>query len=119
MSERVKELSTSCGLPEFPGGRYRADGPHSGEEFREEQLVPALCNAAMYDRVTVVFDGVAGFGSSFLEEAFGGLVRKHGMDREFLSRRLSINADEEGLKDYVLKAKEYIDTALEAKEGRG
>src|SRR6185295_8614794 len=26
----------------FPAGRYRADGPHSGQRFREEFLEPAL-----------------------------------------------------------------------------
>lgn len=29
------------------------------------------------DKVTINFDGCYGFGTSFLEEAFGGLVRKY------------------------------------------
>ena len=55
----------------FPGGRFRSDGPFSGEEFREDYLLPALQN---YENVTVILDGVAGLPSSFQEEAFGGLV---------------------------------------------
>ena len=118
MNEKVKKLSMSCGLPEFPGGRYRTDGPHSGEAFRDDELVPALRDETRYVRVSVVFDGVAGFGSSFLEEAFGGLVRVHNMSREFLDRRLSISTSDEGLKDYVSRAKEYIEKAL-AREVKG
>lgn len=56
----------------FAAGRYRTDGPWSGQRFREELLVPALRSFA---RVSVSLDGTLGLGSSFLEEAFGGLVR--------------------------------------------
>jgi hypothetical protein len=58
------------------GGRYVADGPFSGEAFREELLKPAFQRAvAAGSSVTVNFDDVAGIPTSFLEEAFGGLVR--------------------------------------------
>ena len=40
--------------------------------------------------VTVVMDGVAGYGPSFLEEAFGGLVRKEGFDKQSLESRLKL-----------------------------
>lgn len=56
----------------FPGGRYRTDGEHSGEEFRDEYLIPAL---AKNEQVQIELDGTRGYGSSFLEETFGGLVR--------------------------------------------
>lgn len=55
-----------------PAGRYVTDGPNSGERFRNDYLVPALAN---HDAVTVELDGTRSYGSSFLEEAFGGLVR--------------------------------------------
>ena len=35
-SIRVADFST------LPGPRYRSEGPHSGEEFREERLKPAF-----------------------------------------------------------------------------
>ena len=41
-----------------------------------------------FDKVEVNFDGVAGFAYSFLEEAFGGLIQKEGMDKNFLDTRL-------------------------------
>lgn len=58
-----------------PGGRYREEGQWSGEEFRDDVLVPLL--EAGHD-VVVDLDGPLGFTSSFLEEVFGGLVRKYG-----------------------------------------
>ena len=53
----------------YPAGRFTADGPYSGADFRDNILAPALQDEEL-DKVVVVFDGVAGFGSSFLEEAF-------------------------------------------------
>lgn len=56
----------------YPGPRYVALGPNSGEEFREDHLIKALENNP---EVTINLDGVLGYGSSFLEEIFGGIVR--------------------------------------------
>ena len=108
MSDRIKEFTTSNGLPEFPGGRFREDGPGNGQAFREDHLAPALVDEDNYDRIRVVFDGAPGFGTSFLEEAFGGLVREHGMTPEFLARRLNIVSNDDDLKMYVSRAKQYI-----------
>lgn len=59
---------------EFPGPRYERLGPHSGEKFRDTVLLPAL-NSVPAEDISVNLDGTAGYGSSFLEEAFGGLIR--------------------------------------------
>lgn len=56
----------------YPGPRYRALGSNSGEEFREQYLIDALKSNS---EVSVNLDGVLGYGSSFLEEIFGGIVR--------------------------------------------
>lgn len=56
-----------------PAGRYQSDGPYSGEQFREKYLFKPL---AKNEQVIVDLDGARGYGSSFLEEAFGGLVRR-------------------------------------------
>ncbi|MGF1698211.1 STAS-like domain-containing protein [Vibrio lamellibrachiae] len=56
----------------YPGPRYIALGSNSGEEFREEHLIGALKSNS---EVSVNLDGVLGYGSSFLEEIFGGIVR--------------------------------------------
>ncbi|MDQ4328815.1 STAS-like domain-containing protein [Klebsiella michiganensis] len=63
----IKEFSR------YPGPRYESLGENSGEKFRESYLIPAILEN---DEICIDFDGVFGYGSSFLEEAFGGLVRK-------------------------------------------
>lgn len=61
-----------------PGGRYRADGQASAEDFRERLCEPVLDRG---EHLTVDLDGPIGLGSSFMEEAFGGLVRRYGLER--------------------------------------
>lgn len=56
----------------YPGGRYPEDGKFSGQEFRDNFLIPRL---EANEPFIVQLDGTRGYGSSFLEEAFGGLVR--------------------------------------------
>ncbi|OOE66541.1 DUF4325 domain-containing protein [Salinivibrio sp. IB868] len=56
----------------YPGPRYIHIGPNSGEEFRERFLIKSLEKDS---KVSINFDGVLGYGSSFLEEIFGGVVR--------------------------------------------
>ena len=72
---------------EVPAGRFYRDGPFSGEKFREELLAPAL---EKYDMVELNLDGCAGFGSSFLDEAFGGLVREKGFSPAQVLAKLRI-----------------------------
>ena len=95
----------------YPAGRYPEDGEFNGTTFRRDHLVPAL---GEFDRVEVVFDGVAGFGSSFLEEAFGGLIREEGMGNEFLDNHLVLSTTEADLDDDVELARKYIAEAADA-----
>jgi hypothetical protein len=86
--ETMAVISIAKQFSPYPFGRYRRDGDHSGEAFREDVLLPVLRKS---DRVIVDLDGVkGGLGSSFLEEVFGGLVREHGFSVEELERRLEI-----------------------------
>ncbi|WP_295872671.1 STAS-like domain-containing protein [uncultured Zhongshania sp.] len=59
---------------EFPGPRFREIGPYSGQDFLETYLLPLAKEHGA--SLIVDLDDTAGYGSSFLEEAFGGLVRK-------------------------------------------
>lgn len=62
---------------ETPGARYKTQGAFSGEEFRDNILYPKFIESIKNNEKLVVnLDGGYGYGSSFLEEAFGGLVRK-------------------------------------------
>lgn len=71
-----------------PYGRYRADGEYSGEAFREDVLVPALRE---YDSVCVDLTGYNRYGRSFLDEAFGGLIRESGFTLEQLQGQLTFS----------------------------
>lgn len=64
-------ISLKTDFTKAPGGRYRKQGPHSGEQFREEILKPALEQA---ETVVVDLNGVYGLPASFLDEAIGFLA---------------------------------------------
>ncbi|HEJ9180345.1 STAS-like domain-containing protein [Serratia marcescens] len=90
-----------------PFGRYTTDSPNSAERFRRDFLVPAFRSGEQ--EVVVDFRGVAlGIGSSFLEEAFGGLVRKEGLPKSRLKGRLVIKSDMPFYKEQIEK---FIDIA--------
>jgi hypothetical protein len=92
-----------------PGGRYISDGPDSGQLFRQRLLVPASRAAlAKNDKVKVVLDGPRGYLSSFIEEAFGGLVRREGFSVDVLKRSLEIRALDSFYDPYRLLALKYI-----------
>ena len=96
----------------FPAGRYHpADGPYTGQRFREEHLVPALGKLGEAERLEVVFGGVEGCGSSFLDEAFGGLVRDAGFSKAFLEKHLRLTTSDSDLKDVVSLAYQHITKA--------
>ncbi len=63
-----------------PGPRTRAEGEHSAEEFLDTILVHRFDEAVASQAVLLVdLDGGYGYGTSFLEEAFGGLARRRGV----------------------------------------
>ena len=84
MTEHTIDIARE--FTKFPFGRYRDDGDKSAEVFREDILIPALND---YDRVTVDLGGTNYYGSSFLEETFGGLVRQ-GFTKDELKQKLRI-----------------------------
>lgn len=86
-------INIAADFSPVPGGRHARLGPFSGEEFRAKVLAPALRKAlAAGSRVNVVLDGAAGYPVSFLEEAFGGLVRIEGFSFEQVKQALIITA---------------------------
>jgi hypothetical protein len=80
----VKVINLARDFGRYPVGRYLSDGPYSGELFREKYLLPALKKAGL--KLVLELDGARGYGSSFLEEAFGGLVRAGIQATELLDR---------------------------------
>lgn len=111
MSEMV--LSVAQDFSPFPGGRYRADGPYSGERFRDEFLLPALVEAEKSgSKVIVSLDGAAGYSSSFLEEVFGGLVRSGKIDPKKLREILRIKAENTAYTSAKIDAEKYMDEEI-------
>jgi len=100
----TKTINISKEFSKFPGGRVLSDGPYSGEGFRDEILIPAL---EQNDSVTLIIDGVMGYGSSFLEECFGGLIRK-GKTAAELKQKLHLKYDNPEFEMYEKEIWEYI-----------
>ena len=100
-------ITVAKDFAQYPFGRFRTDGDYSGQRFREEFLEKELKRGA--DVVTVVLDGARGLGSSFLEEAFGGLVRA-GFEASVLDRRLNVVSKDATriaqIKGYIIEAQE-------------
>ena len=110
----TKTIVMARDFSKFPAGRFRKDGDASATAFRDDLLADALNNG---EDVEVVFDGVPVFAASFLEEAFGGLVREHHMTKAFLDERLRLRADDPVLADFVSLAERYIERADQAAAG--
>jgi len=99
----------------YPSGRVTKDGDYNGERFRKEVLIPAIKTALNTKGVTpsviIDLDGVRAFGSSFLEEAFGGLARDPGIIFKDALTVLKIKCTKAHLKIYKDAINEYLDNA--------
>jgi len=105
----ARRIEVAKDFSRVPAGRHDDDGPFNGARFRRTLLVPALREN---DQVAVVLDDTEGFGSSFLDEAFGGLVRDEGFTREELGRKLTLISETTRAQRYKRKAENYIATAI-------
>lgn len=95
-----------------PGGRFKSEGEFSGEDFRDGILLPKYLEAVKHNQILCInLDGGYGYGSSFLEEAFGGLVRK--LNKVDISIINIISDEEPQLKLDIMK---YLKDALKAGE---
>ena len=109
MNTKVIDMKT---FSSTPYGRYPSDGPDSGQRFRVEYLMPALTDKNI-DKVVVNLDSVSNgyeYGSSFLEEAFGGLIRKEGLNTQDVLSKLKV---ETKFSDYVSEIEIYIKRAFQ------
>ena len=79
-----------------PGPRYVVEGPFSGELFRNTILRPEIEKAIREGHILIVdLDGTAGYGRSFLEESFGGLIRQDHLDHDKIVKHLKIVSTEQ------------------------
>lgn len=91
----------------FPGPRYRHLGEASGEEFRDTVLLPKLKERGDW---IINLDGVAGYGSSFLEESFGGCIR-NGISPEIM-RNIVRNLISDDDTDLIAEIQGYVEDAI-------
>ena len=104
------QINIAQDFSDTPGGRYISEGENSGEKFRDEILIPKYKLAEQHnEKLEIIFDKCWGFGTSFLEEAFGGLVRKL-KKKGILNRIILISLEDETIPDNVRK---YITEAEE------
>ena len=95
-----------------PIGRYRGDGDKSGETFRDDILYPKILAALdKQDILEVDFTDMSGLSSSFLEEAFGGLVRKHHLNPDEVLKTIKFLPEKSHFDLYIELTKEYIKEA--------
>lgn len=105
-------LNIAKAFSPFPAGRIPADGDFNGETFRTSYLEPKLRQAIdVGAKLTVSLDGLKSCGSSFLESAFGGLVRYNGFSQATLNNFLVIECSTPALERYKIAANRYIQKA--------
>lgn len=79
-----------------PGPRRISEGDFSGELFRELCLEPKLKEAIEKNKILFIdLDGTSGFGTSFLEEGFGGLIRINKYSYEDIIAHIELKSDDE------------------------
>lgn len=75
-----------------PAGRFKKDHAYSGEAFREDVLKPKLNSLPKNDKLLVDFSEVSISATSFLDEAFAGLVRSGEFTSQELEKKITIIA---------------------------
>ena len=98
-----------------PGAKYESQGSNSGQKFRDTILYPKFIETIEKNETLIVnLDGGYGYGSSFLEETFGGLVRRLKKENNDNYKRVSeiviISNDN---KTWIEKIKGYIKEAID------
>lgn len=93
----------------YPSGRYRENSASSAEEFRERFLQPPLLRG---EKIRVEFDGTTGYSSSFLEEAFGGVVRSTHKPAAYILPLLQFESSDlslvEEVRQYIAEASDRL-----------
>lgn len=107
-------ISIAKDFSRIPGARFPKEGNHSGQEFRMQVLLPKLSEAIFRkEKLRVILDGTAGLGTSFLEEAFGGLIRNDNVAYDTLKETLELVSEED--EEYIEEIEQYLKEAHEKK----
>ena len=93
----------------IPGVREEIEGDFPGEEFLSTILLPKFKQAIAERKILFIdLDGTAGYATSFLESAFGGLAREYKNYKIVLDNLEFKSQDDPFLIDDI---KEYIKEA--------
>lgn len=93
-----------------PGFRTKDEGPFPAVDFRDKILFPKLKEAIENgDTLKVDLDGAAGYGTSFLEEAFGGLIRVCGLSFQDIKDHLELKSEDDP--SYIDEINGYLNDA--------
>ena len=103
----MRTLKICNDFTDAPGGRLRSDGPKSGQEFRDEYLVPFFEKLVGKEKGLIDLDGCFGYATSFLEEVFGGISRIYGPEK--VINKLEFKSDEEP--SLIDEIRDYIENA--------
>jgi hypothetical protein len=106
-----KTINIAKDFTDTPGGRFREKSEFSGEEFREDFLIPSFSEG--HEEIVIIINGVEGLPTSFIDEAFGGLVRYYNKQtdgfsaREILARLTFVSEEHpylpEKIKKFILR----------------
>lgn len=107
MNTQTRVVDVGTDFTRFPAGRTLSDGPWCGEAFRTKYLVPGLDKN---EHIIVKLDSALGYGSSFLEEAFGGLIRA-GYAKDQVLQLVELDTSDETLRAEITG---YIKAATKA-----
>ncbi len=89
-------ISVAKDFSSSPGPRYKREGDFSGEQFRNSILEDKVKQCISTNtKLLIDLDGTAGYGTSFLEESFGGLIRVCKFDYSIIVKILTFKSDEE------------------------
>lgn len=92
-----------------PSARVAKEGKYPGTELRNK-ITPLIKQAIKLGvKFRIDLDGASGYGTSFLEEVFGGLIREEHFGYDDLKTCLSIKSDEEP--ELIEEIWEYINDA--------
>lgn len=103
-------LSVAREFTETPGPRSPDEGKFSGKEFLDKLLLVKFDDAVERKvKLHINLDGTAGYATSFLEAAFGGLARLH--PPKLVLKTIEFTSDDEPylideIRQYIKEARE-------------
>ena len=89
-----KTINIARDFSRYPYGRHNKFSNTSGERFRDDYLMP-LFKDPQITKIRIELDGTEGYGSTFLDEAFAGLVRTCGIDKNEVLDKLTFISNED------------------------